>query len=41
MAAVDYFLHLDGIIGESQDAQHRGAIQLLAWRWYAQNTSTM
>ena len=41
MAAVDYFLHIDGVVGESQDAQYRGAIQLLAWRWYAQNTGTM
>lgn len=41
MAAVDYFLIIDGIIGESQDAQHRGAIQLLSWSWYAENTGTM
>lgn len=41
MAAVDYFLHLDGIAGESHDAAHRGAIQLLSWRWFARNTGTM
>lgn len=41
MAAVDYFLHVDGVAGESQDAQHRGAIQLSQWRWSAYNTGTM
>lgn len=41
MAAVDYFLILDGIIGESKDATHAGAIQLSAWGWSAQNTGTM
>lgn len=41
MAAVDYFLHIDGIRGESHDAAHRGAIDLLSWHWAAENTGTM
>lgn len=41
MAAVDYFLKIDGIIGESQDAVHRGAIQVSSWHWAAENTGTM
>ena len=41
MAAVDYFLKIDGIEGESQDATHRGEIQLSSWSWGASNTGTM
>ena len=41
MAAVDYFLQIDGIEGESQDATHRGAIQINSWNWSARNTGTM
>ena len=41
MAAVDYFLKIDGIDGESQDATHRGEIQLSSWSWGATNTGTM
>lgn len=41
MATVDYFLKLDGITGESKDAEHKGAIQVSAWGWSAQNTGTM
>jgi type VI secretion system secreted protein Hcp len=41
MAAVDYFLKIDGIEGESQDATHRGEIQLSSWSWGATNTGTM
>jgi type VI secretion system secreted protein Hcp len=33
MAAVDYFLKLDGIEGESQDAKHKGEVQLHAFNW--------
>jgi type VI secretion system secreted protein Hcp len=29
--AVDYFLKLDGIDGESQDAKHTNQIELLSW----------
>ena len=31
--AVDYFLKLDGIDGESQDAKHKGEIDLESWSW--------
>ena len=33
MAAFDYFLKIDGIDGESSDAQHKGEIDLEAWSW--------
>ncbi len=33
MAAVDYFLKIDGIEGESQDLKHKGEIQLHAFNW--------
>lgn len=32
-AAVDMFLTMDGIVGESQDDKHKGAIDVLAWSW--------
>ncbi len=35
MAAVDYFLKIDGVDGESQDTKHKGEIQLLSWTWAA------
>lgn len=41
MAAVDYFLKIDGIEGDSQDASHRGEIQLSSWTWGASNSGTM
>ena len=31
--AVDAFLKLDGIDGESQDKEHKGEIDILAWSW--------
>jgi type VI secretion system secreted protein Hcp len=31
--AVDYFLKLDGIPGESLDAKHKGEIDVLAFSW--------
>jgi type VI secretion system secreted protein Hcp len=31
--AVDYFLKVDGIPGESQDAKHKGEIDVLAFSW--------
>jgi type VI secretion system secreted protein Hcp len=31
--AVDYFLKLDGIPGESADAKHKGEIDVLAFSW--------
>lgn len=33
MAAVDYFLKLDGIDGESTDSKHKGEIDLESWSW--------
>ena len=32
-AAVDYFLKIDGIDGESTDDQHKGEIDLQSWSW--------
>ena len=31
--AVDYFLKVEGVPGESQDAKHAGEIDVLAWSW--------
>ena len=33
MAAVAYFLKLDGIVGESKDAKHPGEIELESFSW--------
>lgn len=33
--AVDYFLKLDGIEGESADSNHKNEIQLMSWSWGA------
>ena len=33
MAAVDYFLKLDGIDGESADSRHKGEIDVESWSW--------
>jgi type VI secretion system secreted protein Hcp len=33
MAAVDYFLKLDGVDGESHDSKHKGSIDLESWSW--------
>jgi type VI secretion system secreted protein Hcp len=33
MAAVDYFLHIDGVEGESVDAKHKGWIDVDSWSW--------
>lgn len=32
-AASDMFLKLDGVVGESADAKHKGEIDVLAWSW--------
>lgn len=40
MAAVDYFLKLDGIEGESFDAKHKGEIDLESWSWGASQSGT-
>src|SRR4051794_28833399 len=33
MAAVDFFLKLDGIGGESQNSDHKGEIEVLSFSW--------
>jgi type VI secretion system secreted protein Hcp len=33
MAAVDFFLKVDGIEGESQDGKHKGEIDVVSWSW--------
>lgn len=41
MAAVDYFLEIDGIKGESQDAKHKDKIDIQSWSWGESNASSM
>ncbi|HET7773800.1 MAG TPA: type VI secretion system tube protein Hcp [Burkholderiaceae bacterium] len=38
--AVDYFLKIEGIEGESPDAKHGKEIQVLSWSWGVTNTGT-
>jgi type VI secretion system secreted protein Hcp len=33
VAAVDYFLKIDGVDGESTDAKHKGEIELFSFSW--------
>jgi type VI secretion system secreted protein Hcp len=40
MAAVDYFLKIDGIPGESQDSKHKGEIEILSFSWGASQAGT-
>ena len=40
MAAVDYFLRIDGVPGESMDAKHKGEIDLESWSWGETSTGT-
>jgi type VI secretion system secreted protein Hcp len=35
--AIDYFLKIDGIPGESLDAKHKGEIDVVAWSWGESN----
>src|SRR5262252_6314875 len=35
MAAVDYFLKIEGIDGESFDSKHKGEIDIHSWSWGA------
>lgn len=35
MAAVDYFLKIEGIAGESQDSKHKGEIDIESFSWGA------
>ena len=39
--AVDYFLKIDGIPGESQDDKHKNEIDVLSWSWGEAQTGTM
>jgi type VI secretion system secreted protein Hcp len=39
--AVDYFLKIDGIDGESQDSKHKGEVDVLSWSWGESQTGTM
>ena len=39
IVAVDYFLKIDGVPGESADAKHKGEIQLDSFSWGETNTS--
>lgn len=41
MAAVDYFLKIDGIDGESQDSKHKNEIELESWGFGATQSGTM
>jgi type VI secretion system secreted protein Hcp len=41
MAVVDYFLKIDTIEGESQDATHKNEIQLESWSFGETNSGTM
>jgi type VI secretion system secreted protein Hcp len=40
MAAVDYFLKIQGIEGESKDHKHKGEIELESWSWGEAQTGT-
>jgi type VI secretion system secreted protein Hcp len=37
-ALVDYFLKINGVDGESPDANYKGWIQIQAWRWAEENS---
>lgn len=38
--AVDYFLKLSGIDGESQDSKHKGEIEILSYSWGVSQTGS-
>ena len=40
MAAVDYFLKIDGIEGESTDAKHKAEIDVESWSWGESNAGS-
>ena len=40
MAAVDYFLKVDGIDGESTDDKHKNEIDVESWSWGESNSGT-
>lgn len=39
--AVDYFLKLDGIDGESADSNHKNEIQIMSWSWGASQVTSV
>jgi type VI secretion system secreted protein Hcp len=39
--AVDFYLKLDGIDGESKDSKHPNEIDLMSWSWGEAQTGTM
>jgi type VI secretion system secreted protein Hcp len=39
-AAVDMFLHIENITGESEDKTYKGDIDVLAWSWNVSQTGT-
>ena len=38
--AADYFLLIDGVAGESQDAKHKGWIDVMSWSWGEANAGS-
>ena len=38
--AVDMYIKIDGVKGESQDSKHKDEIDLLAWSWGASNSGS-
>ncbi len=38
--AVDYFLKIDGVQGESQDAKHKNEIEIESWNWGESQSGT-
>ena len=40
MAAVDYFLKIDGIPGESTDSKHKNEIDIESWSWGEANSGS-
>ncbi|HVP47650.1 MAG TPA: type VI secretion system tube protein Hcp [Bryobacteraceae bacterium] len=41
MAAVDFFLKIDGIDGESADSKHKNEIDIMSWSFGVTNSGTM
>lgn len=39
--AIEYFLKLDGITGESASSKHSGEIEVMSWSWGASNPTSI
>jgi type VI secretion system secreted protein Hcp len=39
--AIDTFMKLDGVAGESRDKTHKGEIEVLSWSWGVSNQGSM